>query len=98
MRARRDIRNSRISCRRSTRPSLARRIAQLAQRGARSTPFEARCRSTVDAMRATFMYAAGDVRVEDVPDPSIVEPTDAIIRITSACVCGSDLWPYADLE
>ena len=49
-------------------------------------------------MRATLMYAAGDVRVEDVPDPSIVEPTDAIIRVTSACVCGSDLWPYADLE
>src|SRR3954464_9529316 len=49
-------------------------------------------------MRATLMYAAGDVRVEDVPDPSIVEPTDAIIRIASACICGSDLWPYADLE
>src|SRR3954466_6449595 len=49
-------------------------------------------------MRATLMYAAGDVRVEDVQDPSIVEPTDAIIRITSACICGSDLWPYADLE
>src|SRR3954471_9564840 len=49
-------------------------------------------------MRATLMYAAGDVRVEDIPDPSIVEPTDAIIRITSACICGSDLWPYADLE
>src|SRR3954468_24368975 len=48
-------------------------------------------------MRATLMYAAGDVRIEDVPDPSIVEPTDAIIRVTSACVCGSDLWPYADL-
>src|SRR3954447_3082488 len=49
-------------------------------------------------MRATLMYGAGDVRVEDVPDASIVEPTDAIIRVTSACVCGSDLWPYADLE
>ena len=49
-------------------------------------------------MRATLMYAAGDVRVEDVPDPSIVDPTDAIVRVTSACICGSDLWPYADLE
>lgn len=49
-------------------------------------------------MRATLMYKAGDVRVENVPDPSIVEPTDAIIRVTSACICGSDLWPYADLE
>ena len=44
------------------------------------------------------MYAAGDVRVEDVPDCSILEPTDAIIRVTSACICGSDLWPYGDLE
>jgi threonine dehydrogenase-like Zn-dependent dehydrogenase len=44
------------------------------------------------------MYAAGDVRVEDVPDVSIVDPTDAIVRITSACICGSDLWPYAELE
>ena len=44
------------------------------------------------------MYAAGDVCVEDVPDPAIVDPTDAIVRVTSACICGSDLWPYADLE
>src|SRR3954470_23243927 len=45
-------------------------------------------------MRGTLMYGPGDVRVEDVPEPSIVEPTDAIIRIVRACVCGSDLWPY----
>jgi threonine dehydrogenase-like Zn-dependent dehydrogenase len=45
-------------------------------------------------MRGTLMYGPGDVRVEDVPDPSILEPTDAIIRIVRACVCGSDLWPY----
>jgi len=44
------------------------------------------------------MYAAGDVRIEDAPDPIIVEPTDAIVRVTSACICGSDLWPYADME
>src|SRR3954447_7872870 len=49
-------------------------------------------------MRATVMYKAGDVRVEDVSDPSIVEPTDALVRVTSACICGSDLWPYADME
>src|SRR5919205_316093 len=48
-------------------------------------------------MRATIMYSAGDVRVEDVADPAIVEATDAIVRVTSACVCGSDLWPYADM-
>ena len=40
------------------------------------------------------MYSAGDVRVETVPDATIVEPTDAIVRVTRACICGSDLWPY----
>ncbi len=45
-------------------------------------------------MRATLMYGAGDVRVETVPDAKILEPTDALIRITRACICGSDLWPY----
>jgi threonine dehydrogenase-like Zn-dependent dehydrogenase len=44
------------------------------------------------------MYEAGDVRIEDVPDPSLQEPTDAILRVTRACICGSDLWPYASLE
>jgi threonine dehydrogenase-like Zn-dependent dehydrogenase len=45
-------------------------------------------------MRATVMYAAGDVRIETVPDSQIKEPTDAIVRVTRACICGSDLWPY----
>ena len=45
-------------------------------------------------MRATLMYAAGDVRVEDVPDPAIEQPTDAIVRVVRTCVCGSDLHPY----
>ena len=45
-------------------------------------------------MRATVMYGAGDVRVETVPDARIVEPTDALITVTRACICGSDLWPY----
>ena len=49
-------------------------------------------------MRATVMYSAGDVRIENVPDPQIIEPTDAIIRVTRACVCGSDLWPYQKME
>jgi threonine dehydrogenase-like Zn-dependent dehydrogenase len=49
-------------------------------------------------MRAALMYGAGDVRVADVPAPTIVEPTDAIVRVTYACVCGSDLHPYHDLE
>lgn len=40
------------------------------------------------------MYGPGDVRVEEREDPSIREPSDAIIRVTAACICGSDLWPY----
>jgi threonine dehydrogenase-like Zn-dependent dehydrogenase len=49
-------------------------------------------------MRATVMHRAGDVRIENVPDATIVNPTDAVIRITRACICGSDLWPYNELE
>src|SRR5437763_698243 len=45
-------------------------------------------------MRATLLYGAGDVRVEDVPDPKLKDPTDAIVRVLRACICGSDLWPY----
>ena len=48
-------------------------------------------------MRATVMYGAGDVRVENVPDPTIQQPTDAIVRVVRSCVCGSDLWPYGSL-
>jgi threonine dehydrogenase-like Zn-dependent dehydrogenase len=43
------------------------------------------------------MYGAGDVRVENVPDPTIKEPTDALVRVLQSCICGSDLWPYASL-
>src|SRR5678815_2604801 len=49
-------------------------------------------------MRATIMYGAGDVRIENVPDATIVEPTDALLRITRACICGSELWPYKLLD
>jgi len=45
-------------------------------------------------MKATYMFGAGDVRVIDAPDPVLVDPTDAIVRIVRACVCGSDLHPY----
>lgn len=48
-------------------------------------------------MRATIMYRAGDVRVENVPDATIQNPTDALVRVTRACICGSDLWPYHDM-
>src|SRR4051794_7573107 len=45
-------------------------------------------------MRGAMMYGPGDVRVEERDVPQLVEPTDAIIRVSAACVCGSDLWPY----
>jgi len=48
-------------------------------------------------MKATFMYGAGDVRIETVPDPIVQDPTDAIVRTVRACICGSDLHPYHSL-
>ncbi len=49
-------------------------------------------------MKATLIYGPRDVRFEERPDPAIREPTDAIIRITATCVCGSDLWPYRGVD
>src|SRR5438445_3124272 len=49
-------------------------------------------------MRATIMHRAGDVRIETVPDAHLIESTDAVVRVTRACICGSDLWPYASME
>jgi threonine dehydrogenase-like Zn-dependent dehydrogenase len=44
------------------------------------------------------MYGAGDVRIETVPDARVIEPTDALMRVTRACICGSDLWPYNQMD
>jgi threonine dehydrogenase-like Zn-dependent dehydrogenase len=49
-------------------------------------------------MRGTVLYGPGDIRFEDRETPRVEEPTDAIIRITATCVCGSDLWPYRGLQ
>ncbi|MEU4093191.1 zinc-dependent alcohol dehydrogenase family protein [Streptomyces sp. NPDC026673] len=49
-------------------------------------------------MRGAVIHAPGDVRVETLDDPKILQPTDAIIRTAVTCVCGSDLWPYRGLE
>jgi threonine dehydrogenase-like Zn-dependent dehydrogenase len=49
-------------------------------------------------MRATVMFGAGDVRIENVPDARLIEPTDALVTVTRACICGSDLWPYKAME
>ncbi|MCR1780930.1 zinc-dependent alcohol dehydrogenase family protein [Nocardioides carbamazepini] len=45
-------------------------------------------------MRATTIHGTRDIRVEEVPDPTLRRPTDAIVRVTAGCICGSDLWPY----
>src|SRR5260221_11008183 len=45
-------------------------------------------------MRATVLYGAGDVRIETVPDAHLLEPTDAVVRVSRSAICGSDLWPY----
>jgi threonine dehydrogenase-like Zn-dependent dehydrogenase len=49
-------------------------------------------------MRATLMYGAHDVRVVNVSDPALAEPTDAIVRVMRASICGSDLWPYRSMQ
>src|SRR3982751_1042986 len=49
-------------------------------------------------MKGTMLYGPKDVRFEDVPDPRITAPTDAVIRMAATCVCGSDLWPYRGLQ
>jgi threonine dehydrogenase-like Zn-dependent dehydrogenase len=49
-------------------------------------------------MRGAVLYGPGDVRFEDRPEPTIIEPTDAIIRLSASCVCGSDLWPYRGIS
>jgi threonine dehydrogenase-like Zn-dependent dehydrogenase len=49
-------------------------------------------------MRATVMFGAGDVRIEDVPDARLDEGSDALVRVTRASICGSDLWPYKTME
>ncbi|MCB8876303.1 zinc-dependent alcohol dehydrogenase family protein [Acidisoma silvae] len=49
-------------------------------------------------MLATVLHGPGDVRYEDVAEPEILHPTDAIIRLSATCICGSDLWPYRGLN
>jgi threonine dehydrogenase-like Zn-dependent dehydrogenase len=49
-------------------------------------------------MRAAVLYGPRDVRVEERPEPTIAEPTDAVIRLSATCICGSDLWPYRGIS
>jgi len=49
-------------------------------------------------VRSTVMHGVGDGRIEYVPDARVIEPTDAVVTVTRACICGSDLWPYKAME
>lgn len=49
-------------------------------------------------MRGTILYGARDVRFEELPEPALLAPTDAILRLSATCVCGSDLWPYRGIQ
>src|SRR5690606_36701822 len=49
-------------------------------------------------MRATVLHSPGDIRLDTLPDPVLEADTDAIVRVVASCVCGSDLWPFRDLN
>jgi threonine dehydrogenase-like Zn-dependent dehydrogenase len=49
-------------------------------------------------MLGTILHGPHDVRCEEVPEPKILKPTDAIIRLSATCICGSDLWPFRGLN
>lgn len=49
-------------------------------------------------MRGAVLYGPGDVRFEERPAPAIIKPTDAVIRMSASCICGSDLWPYRGIS
>lgn len=49
-------------------------------------------------MLATLLYSPGDVRCEEIAEPKIGSPTDAIIKLSASCICGSDLWPFRGLQ
>ncbi|MFN2581240.1 MAG: alcohol dehydrogenase catalytic domain-containing protein, partial [Candidatus Dormibacteria bacterium] len=49
-------------------------------------------------MRAVVLYGPRDVRVEEHQEPTVEKPSDAVIRLAAACVCGSDLWPYRGVD
>ena len=49
-------------------------------------------------MQAAIFYGPRDIRFDDRPEPTIIQPTDAIIRLSATCICGSDLWPYRNIQ
>jgi threonine dehydrogenase-like Zn-dependent dehydrogenase len=49
-------------------------------------------------MQGTMLYGPHDIRFEDRPEPKITKPTDAILRLSATCICGSDLWSYRGIQ
>src|SRR3954470_14353045 len=111
MRARRLARNSRMSERLSTRSTLRRPTGgggssfyppqtrpPARASGAVSWSGQLNHLRRSSTVRGVVLHTAGAVRVEERPDPKIEQPTDAIVRLTATCICGSDLWPYRGIE
>src|SRR5213083_1362949 len=69
------------------------------RRSATSSTRESQAKSGEElTMRGTVLYGPRDIRFEERPDPEIIQPTDAIIKLAATCVCGSDLWPYRGIS
>src|SRR4051812_43979044 len=49
-------------------------------------------------MKATILHGPRDIRFESLADPQLLTPTDAILRLSASCICGSDLWPYRGIQ
>jgi threonine dehydrogenase-like Zn-dependent dehydrogenase len=64
----------------------------------KSSKIEVSRRSKEKTMQGTVLYAPRDVRFEERDEPKIAQPTDAIIRLSATCICGSDLWPYRGVQ
>src|SRR5271165_6109762 len=61
-------------------------------------PLEAKTGKETPLMLGTVLYGPRDVRCEEIPEPKILKSTDAIIRLSASCICGSDLWPFRGLN
>lgn len=87
------------SCAETATPKFVLKPAKKEKMGAqslleRSLGQEYPCQDCGENMRATFIYGTKDIRVQEAPDPALLADTDVIVKVTAACVCGSDLWPY----
>src|SRR6478672_9124545 len=73
-------------------------MVALLRRGSPEKVSDDRTRGRTWVMKGAVLYGARDVRFEERDAPTIVEPTDAIVRLSATCICGSDLWPYRGIN